>query len=210
MKEIILVGGGGHCKVCIEIIERSGNFKIAGIVDKKERIGEKVLNYPIIASDDDINDLLKDYSYFLITVGQIKSADKRRSLFERIKSLGGEFPVVISPLSKVSPYCDIGEGTVVMDNVIINPDAKIGKNCIINTGSIIEHDCEIGDHCHISTGAVINGGVRIGDGTFVGSNSTVSNGVTITDNVVIGAGSVVIKDIKDSGVYAGNPLRKIG
>jgi acetyltransferase-like isoleucine patch superfamily enzyme len=30
------------------------------------------------------------------------------------------------------------------------------------------------------------------------------------DNVVIGAGSVVTKDINESGVYAGNPAKKIG
>jgi acetyltransferase-like isoleucine patch superfamily enzyme len=33
--------------------------------------------------------------------------------------------------------------------------------------------------------------------------------VTITDHVVIGAGSVVTKDITESGIYAGNPARKI-
>ncbi len=209
MKEIILIGGGGHCKVCIEILENTGNFKISGIVDKKEKIGKKVLGYPIIASDDDLNYLVKNYRYFLITIGQIKSAEKRKDLFERIKSFGGEFPVLISPYSKVSPHSKIGEGTVIMDNVIINPDVNIGKNCIINTGAVIEHDCEIGDHCHISTGVILNGSVKIGNETFIGSNTTVSNNISITENVVIGAGSVVIKDITESGVYVGNPVRKV-
>ncbi len=35
MKEIILVGGGGHCKSVIDVIEQEAKYKIAGIIDKK-------------------------------------------------------------------------------------------------------------------------------------------------------------------------------
>ena len=48
MKEIILISGGGHCKSVIDVIERQNLYKIAGIVDKKELIGSKVLDYEII------------------------------------------------------------------------------------------------------------------------------------------------------------------
>ena len=34
MHEIILIGGGGHFKVCIEVIEREGRFEIVGIVER--------------------------------------------------------------------------------------------------------------------------------------------------------------------------------
>jgi len=32
-KELILIGGGGHCTACIDVIEQEGRFAIAGIVD---------------------------------------------------------------------------------------------------------------------------------------------------------------------------------
>ena len=39
MKELILIGGGGgHCRSCIDVIEQEQKFKIAGIIDKKEFI----------------------------------------------------------------------------------------------------------------------------------------------------------------------------
>ena len=41
MKEIILIGGGGHCKSVIDVIEQEGKFKIVGIVDKPELIWER-------------------------------------------------------------------------------------------------------------------------------------------------------------------------
>ena len=44
MKELILIGGGGgHCRSCIDVIEQEQKFKIAGIIDKKD-LPEIILN----------------------------------------------------------------------------------------------------------------------------------------------------------------------
>ncbi|MCK4829405.1 acetyltransferase, partial [bacterium] len=169
--DIILVGGGGHCKSCIDVIEQAGTFQIAGIVDVPGKLRQKILGYEIIAIDDDLPQLVNEYENFLITIGQIKSPIKRISLFEKTKKLGGKFPVIISPLAYVSKHAKIEEGTIVMHHTLVNAGATIGKNCIINTRALIEHDACIGDHCHIATASVINGGAKIGQGTFFGSNA---------------------------------------
>lgn len=207
--EIVLIGGGGNCKACIDVIEEENKFKIAGIVDTKEKLNQKVLNYKIIACDKDLSELAKKYKYFFITIGQIKSADKRIEKFEYLKNLKAEFPVIISPFAYVSKYAFIDEGTAVMHKAFVNADARVGKNCIINTGAVIEHDAKIGSNCHISTGSIINGNCHIGEGTFIGSNSIISNNISIASNTVIGAGSVVIKSINVSGTYVGNPVKKL-
>ena len=160
MKEkIILIGGGGHCKSCIDVIEQEGRFQIVGIVDVPEKLHQKILDIEIIATDDDLPGLVNEYENFLITLGQIKSPEKRIRLFEKVKELGGKLPVIISPFAYVSRHAGIEEGTIVMHYALVNAGAKVGKNCIINTKALIEHDAWIGDHCHIATGAVINGGV---------------------------------------------------
>ena len=41
--QILLIGGGGHCKSVIDVIEMEGSFEIAGIIDQKELIGQQVL-----------------------------------------------------------------------------------------------------------------------------------------------------------------------
>ncbi len=69
--ELILIGGGGHCKSCIDVIEQSGQYKIAGILDKRENIGQTVLGYEIIGEDEQIESLAKKGFIFLITLGQI-------------------------------------------------------------------------------------------------------------------------------------------
>ena len=190
MKEkIVLLGGGGHCHSVIDVLEQEDKYQIIGIVDKKELIGSDILGYKIIACDDDLEEIFKTCKNAIITVGQIESNHIRVKLFNKLKEIGFNLPVIISPLSYVSKHSFIEEGTVVMHHCLVNPNAKIGKNCIINTKALIEHDVIIEDNCHISTASVINGGVKVKANTFVGSNATSKQYIEI--NGFVKAGSLV-------------------
>jgi len=208
-KKIVLIGGGGHCKVVISIFKKLDNFKIAGIVDnyKSESF---ISGIKIIGTDDDLKDIYKSGIHnALITVGSIKDNTKRYTLFNMAKEIGYKFPVIISPEAIVDESVKIGEGTVIMPGSIINIDSSIGENSIINTGSIIEHDCKIGNHCHITPGVHISGAVNIGELSFLGIGTAIIQGIKIGKNVTIGAGSVVIKDIPDNVIALGNPAKII-
>jgi len=172
MEKILLIGGGGHCKSVIDVIEQENKFTISGIIDKKELLGTKVLNYDVIGSDDDLYRLFNDYKYAFITIGQLESNLARIKLFNKLKEIGFILPIIKSPLSYVSQHSIIDEGTIIMHHAVVNADVKIGKNCIINTKALIEHDSIIENNCHISTASVLNGGVRIEENTFFGSNAT--------------------------------------
>ena len=196
MKEkIILIGGGGHCKSCIDVIEQEGRFAIAGIVDLAEKVGEKVLGYSVIGTDEDVATLLTSTPNVLITLGQIKTPERRIWLFKKLLEMGARFPVIRSPLAYISPHAEVAEGTIIMHHALVNAGARVGRNCIINTKALVEHDAVIEDHCHIATGAIINGGVRIGTGTFVGSNAVTRESVSIHENAVIGCGAQITKSI---------------
>lgn len=176
-------------------------YRIAGIIDVAERINQTVLGYPIIGTDDDLDELVQQYRNFFITIGQIESANVRIEKFEYLKKLGASFPVIISPLAHVSKHSTIGEGTIIMHTVTVNAGAHIGRNCIINTGSIIEHDVVIGDHCHISTGAVVNGGTKIGAKTFFGSNSATRQNIEIGEGAFVKSGVTLPVDIGPNEIF---------
>jgi sugar O-acyltransferase (sialic acid O-acetyltransferase NeuD family) len=207
--EILLVGGGGHCKSCIDVIEAEGRFAIKGLIDLPEKLGQSLLGYPVIGTDNDLPQLVKQDMNFLITLGHMGHADRRKTLFEVIKSNGGQLPVIIAPSAVVSNHAEIGEGSIVMHQSIVNAGAKIGKNCIVNNKALIEHDAIVGNDCHISTDANVNGDCSIADGVFVGSAATLKNGIRIGKNTIIGAGAVLLKSIDESGVYIGNPAKKL-
>jgi len=199
MKEkIILIGGGGHCRACIDVIEQEGHFTIAGIVDVPEKKQHNVLGYPVIGSDADLAELINSFPNVLITLGQIKSPTRRMQLFSDLMQMGARFPVIQSPLAYVSPHAHVAEGTIVMHHALVNAGARVGRNCIINTKALVEHDAVIEDHCHISTGAIVNGGVKIGSGSFFGSNAVCKEYIEIGESAVIGCGAIIVKNIPNT------------
>ena len=169
MEDILLIGGGGHCKSVIDVIESQGKFKIAGIIEKYVEESKEVLGYPLIGTDDDLEELRKKYNYAIITVGHIKSNAIRLKLYKKLKELDFILPIIISPLAYISKHSSVGEGSVVMHHALINANAKVGVNCIINSKALIEHDATAENHVHISTNATINGGVLVKEHSFVGS-----------------------------------------
>jgi sugar O-acyltransferase (sialic acid O-acetyltransferase NeuD family) len=191
MKDIVLIGGGGHCQAVIDVVEQEGLFKIVGIIDKPEMFEEKVLEYQIIGNDSELINLVKSCNNALITIGQIKTPSARIKLFNKLLQLGFKLPTIVSPRAYISKHSSIGIGSVIMHDAIISAGAVIGDNCIINTKAIVEHGSKIGNHCHISTNSVINGEVVVGDGSFIGSGSVTKEGIKINDNFFAKAGSVV-------------------
>ncbi len=135
----------------------------------------------------------------------------------------GENVKVVNPVNLYG--CKIGDNCFIGPFVEIQSNVTIGNNCKIQSHSFICELVEIGENCFISHGAMFindkfqKGGPARGDKNFwystkIGSNVSIGTNATILpvqicSNVVIGAGAVVTKNIKTSGVYAGNPARKI-
>lgn len=191
MKNLILIGGGGHCKSCIDVIELENKFNIAGILDVKNKVGQKVLNYDIIGTDEDIEKYIDEDYYFLITIGQIHNADVRANLYEKMKFKKAKFAKIISPRAYVSKYAKVDDGSIVMHDVLINAGCSVGENCIINSKVLLEHDVMINSHTHISINSVIAGGAKIGEKSFIGANATIVQGAIIKNNSFIKAGELV-------------------
>ena len=135
----------------------------------------------------------------------------------------GENVKVVEPLNIYG--CEIGDNTFIGPFVEIQKDVKIGKNSKVQSHSFICELVTIGDNTVIAhgvmfindlfaTGGPANGdknlwkSTTIGNNVSIGSNATILP-VSICDNVVIGAGSVVTKNITESGIYVGNPAKKI-
>jgi len=213
LEKIILIGGGGHCKSCIDVIQAEGRFDIAGIVEsngyQESGNNHPVSGYPVIGTDDELPELIRKYKNALITVGQIQNPDVRIKLFNLVRELGGQLPVIVSPNAYVSRTAMIGAGTIVMHHSVVNTEAVVGINCILNTGALIEHEATVGDHCHISTYAILNGQCQVGDRTFIGSRTVMSNNTGVAADTLVAAGSVILRSLDTSGTYIGNPLRKI-
>lgn len=194
---IILVGAGGHARSCIDVIEQEARFVIAGLVGTAEEVGSTVLGHDVMGCDTELLELARATGRALIAIGQIRSAQLRESVFDRLEADGCELPVIVSPKGYVSRHASIGAGSIVMHGAIVNSGAVIGRNCIINSQALVEHDAVVGDHCHIATGAILNGGVKVGARSFVGSGSSIRQGIVVGERCLVGMGQRVVCDCPD-------------
>ena len=195
MDKILLFGGGGHGKACVDVIESSGEFEISGIVDPF--LKKLDLPYELISQEAPYEFLRETIDNAIVSIGQIKSSDARKKIYSRLKEYEFHLPVIHSKYAYKSKYSEVNEGTILMHFSLVNSYSTIGKNCIINSKSLIEHDVKVGDHCHIATGAILNGQVKVGDDTFIGSNTVIAPGKCIGNNCLISAGLFINEDIPD-------------
>ncbi len=190
MKPLILVGGGGHCRSVIDVIEMQGLYRIEGILDPNLAKGEKVSGYPVLGGDEEIAKWAEKGAWFLVTVGEIGMAKIRVKLAEKIHAHTDRFATVISPRAYVSDRAKVAKGSVVMHDALINTGAVVGCNSIVNSKALIEHDTVVQKHVHIATGALVNGDVLLREGSFVGSGAVVVQGAQTPPFAFIKAGSV--------------------
>jgi sugar O-acyltransferase (sialic acid O-acetyltransferase NeuD family) len=188
MKNLYLIGAGGHCKSCIDVIESTGAFKIKGLFDLKQNQGKKIGAYEILGGDEDIQKFVRSENEFLITLGQIKSAEGRVRIADLLQRLDAKSATVISPRAYVSPTAKIAPGTIIMHDALVNSYATVGQHCILNTKSLLEHDAVVEDFCHVSTGAILNGDVKLKTKSFVGSLSVLQEGLVVPEGSVLPAG----------------------
>jgi sugar O-acyltransferase (sialic acid O-acetyltransferase NeuD family) len=200
---IVLIGSGGHARSCIDVIEQSGQYQIAGLIGIEEQIHPNQLAYPVIGCDNDLDELAKSYQYALVAIGHIETAKHRLRIYNRALQCGFQLPVIIAPTAYVSRHAKIGSGTIVMQGAIVNAGAEVGVNCIINSRALIEHDTRVADHCHISTGAILNGDVSIGARSFVGSGCFIKEGISVGKGCLIGMGLTVRHALADNTRYTG-------
>ena len=191
IEEIIIVGTGGHALSCLEAIDSSDKFCVAGFITNQRQ--KEFMGYPILGGDSDLLELAKNYKNACIGIGQIESAKPRIELYNRLRKLGFSLPSIISSSSHVSKFAQIGNGSIIMHGAVINAGAKIGENSIINSMALIEHGSQIGRDCHISTGVLINGDCVIGNGSFVGSGATLRNGSILPSETFIKMGEIIRK-----------------
>lgn len=196
MDKILILGNGGHAGSLIDIIERQNKYAISGLVVNEE--GADCGGYPVIGKDDDLESLFSGgIKNAAIGVGYLGKSNLREKLYDKLKHIGFELPVICDPSAVLSKRVRIGEGSFIGKGAIINACVSIGKMCIINSGAVIEHDCSVGDFSHVSVASVLCGGVNVGRASFIGANSTVIQGKAIGQGCIIAAGTVIRHDVED-------------
>lgn len=196
---IIIFGGGGHARMCIDTIKQIKKHTIIGIVDDNIPAQTKILEIPVLGKSNILEKLRKTgVKNSVVGVGGAMFKGLREDIFNKLKKYGFKVPTIIHPSASIEPSATIEEGSQIMQGAIIGSNVRIGKNCIINSGCILSHDTIIGDNVHVAPGAILGGEVKVNNNAVIGMGCTVFLGVTIGENVVINNGDHVFNDLFSS------------
>ena len=205
MNSKVLLIGAFH--EIIELIESDNNLSIEGLVDASMKQYGYYLGYEIIGNDDFLISNKSKYTKFPLIITPDQPL-VRENLYRVLVKNYFKFNTLISSKSNISQTAEIGKGSIIQIGSNISSSSKIGCFVKLNSYANIMHDVKIDDFTTIAPNTVVLGNVRIGKRCYLGANSTVLPNLNICNDVTIGAGSVVTKNILESGVYYGNPVRK--
>jgi UDP-perosamine 4-acetyltransferase len=202
---VIIVGAGGHAKVCIELLQAMGE-RVASCIGGQDST-DRCVGIPVLKGDENLG-RLRDAGYSKVFVAIGSNIIRQRLAAVAVK-MGFQLVNAISPQAVISPTARLGSGIAIMAGAVINAEATIADLAIINTGATVDHDCNIGEAAHIAPQCGLAGGVVVGALSFVGIGCKVIPGVKIGDRVTVGAGGVVVCNIDDRATAVGVPARAI-
>jgi len=207
---IVVIGASGHAKVIMDIIEKEGKYRIAGLIDSHKPVGESLFGYKVLGAEEYLPSLFAGGG---IAGGLIAIGDNwvRYLAAEKIRSLvpGFRFITAIHPSAAVARGVTIGEGTVLMAGAIVNSDSRIGRFCILNTKAALDHDGLMEDYSSLAPNVTAGGNVTIGGFSAISLGAGIVHGVFIGEHSVLGAGALALENIPDHCVAYGVPAKVI-
>jgi sugar O-acyltransferase (sialic acid O-acetyltransferase NeuD family) len=210
MDNIVIIGSAGHAKVIIDIVERDGRYKIAGLLDLDRKVGEQTLGYRILGREEDLPHLATTHAVKGVIVA-IGDNYVRSKVAARAKEACPTllFATAIHPRASVARDVSVGEGTVLMAGVTVNTCASIGRFCILNTNSSLDHDSVMEDFSSLGPGATTGGNCSIGGYSAIAIGAVLLHGIHVGEHAVLGAGSTALKNLDSLKVAYGTPARVV-
>ena len=187
MKKLLLVGAGGFGRVVLE--HASLEYECVFLDDGQE-LGTEINGCKVIGQISDIEAFRTEYKLLIVTIGNNKL---REHIYRTAEDLDYTFPNIIVPSAYISPYAKIGNGCVILNNVVIQNNAEVGNGVILNPGVEIHHDSKIGNNVLIYTNTVVRSLAKVGERVHLGSTLTISNEVVVPDDEVVEDGVTVRK-----------------
>lgn len=206
VKPLVIVGSGNGGRIALDIACALG-FAVRGFLSSDLVEGKIVNGAPVLGDDRLLDDLaFVESSSFAVSIGVQQT---RRRLAMKLIENRADLPPLIHPNCIISKYAQVGAASILVPGVIVNCNATIGRFCIVNAGSTIEHDSILHDGTLISPGVHFGGGTVCGEGAFVGIGACTVARIRIGRAAIVGAGAVVIRDVPDGDIVAGNPAKSI-
>jgi UDP-perosamine 4-acetyltransferase len=205
---VLVVGGGGHALVSIEVLRATGHA-VVGCLNRDDAASAtlEAAGVDVLGTDRDLPALVSGpYPCAFVAVGDNHA---RRTLADAVHVAGGSLARAVSPSAIVSDTVTIDEGVIVMPGAVVNAFAHLGRGVIVNTSASIDHGCRIAAFAHVAPAVALAGDVTVGEGALIGIGATVLPGRSIGAWATVGAGATVLRDVANGDTVVGVPARPL-
>lgn len=197
---IVMIGGGGHASVLVDLLKRQ-NRDIVAVISPDDVSQRAVFAGMLhLSQDSDIQRFAPESVLLVNGVGILPKSGVREKITQYFLELGYRFERVIDNSALVSEFVELGEGVQIFANATVQTGAKVGDFSVVNTGAVVEHDCLIGAHNHVAPNATLCGQVTTGHRCYIGANATVLQSLALGDTVIVGAGAIVTKPLSPKSI----------
>lgn len=214
-EKIIIIGGRGTAIIIAEQIydaykRYNVKIEVLGFAIDDPAYGAEINGFPILCGTREVKDKYASYNDVKI-IYSLYRPDIMKERIELLKSYElplERFATFIHPTVLLTRSAEVGVGSVILANSIINSNAKIGMFNTINSNCLIGHDSIVKDYNYFAAHVCLGSNLKVGNGNFFGMNSNIRNFLKIQDYNIIGMASNVVKDIESYSVLYGNPAKK--
>ena len=208
MNGLILVGASGLAREATAAAVMSGHPGPMLIVDDDPAIWGDLHGIVPVLGRISLAVELDDHDV-VITIGPSRT---RRRIAARLGVHGlpeDRYLSIIHPRVVLPGSCSIGDGSVVLDGVVLTADVEVGHHVVIMPNVTLTHGCTVESFATLCAGVSLGGNVHVGNGAFLGMNSSVREGVRVGRDSTLGMGSVLLRDLPDGQTWAGVPARPV-
>ena len=202
MKEIIIIGSGGHGAELDDYIfynnRKSENeqYKIIGYLDDNpDNYSSYSFSAPLIGGVKDHQ--VRNDIYYIMGIANL---EYRQKFVEQYLGDGAKFLPLVHASAYISRSSKIGSGVIIGPNANLGPNVMIDDFSVINSRSSMGHDTIVGKFNFISPNVCFSGFTKVGNGNLFGINSATMPGINVGNNNKIMAGMVLDRDVGNDSV----------
>ncbi|WP_027420653.1 NeuD/PglB/VioB family sugar acetyltransferase [Crocinitomix catalasitica] len=208
MKKLAIIGAG-DLGALVKHHALDSKFEVVGFFDDTLEEGSDILGVRVFGGVNKIKQVFDkgEFDVLFVAIGY-KHFKFRNAIFDKYK---GKIPFanIIHSSVYVDKSVELGEGIFILPGGVLDANVKIDDNVLLNTCVIIAHDTQIGAHSFLAPGCKLAGFISVGECCNIGIGTIIIDNVTISNNIQTGGGAVVVKDLKEAGLYIGLPAKLI-
>jgi sugar O-acyltransferase (sialic acid O-acetyltransferase NeuD family) len=208
MTPLIVIGGGGHAREIIDVIEAMNRtqkaFEFLGFA-ADEYYNEVEMSARGAKYLGGVEETLEGLdAQYVIGIG---NGEARRSIDGIASANRREAAILVHPDSSMGFGVELGPGAVVTAGARLTTEVKLGRHVHVNVNCTVSHDVRLDDYVTLSPGVNVSGWVHVHELVTMGTGSSTIDRVEIGARTIVGAGATVTRSLPADVTAVGTPAR---